>query len=64
MKTHILKQQVKDILDVMEKTNDDAFELHIDSSSGIGNTITVSTNIIYNGLVGKFVVEVVGNENW
>jgi hypothetical protein len=64
MKTHILKQQVKDILDVMEKTNDDAFELHIDNSSGIGTAISVSTNIIYNGLAGKFTVEVVGSETW
>lgn len=64
MKTYILKQQVKDILDVMEKTMDDAFELHIDNSSGIGSTISVSTNIIYNGLVGKFVVQVAGSENW
>jgi hypothetical protein len=64
MKTYILKQQVKDILYVMEKTNDDVFELHIDNSSGIGTTITLSTDIIYNGLVGKFVVKVVGNESW
>ena len=64
MKTYILKQQVEDILETVEKFNTDAFELHIDNSSGIGSTITVSTDIIYNGLVGKFTVEVAGSENW
>ena len=66
MKTHILKREVEDILQTMSEFvgGPDSFELEIDSSSGIGRTITVSTNIIYHGLAGKFVVVVCGSENW
>ena len=65
MKTHILKQQVKDILDTMNDFGDvDSFELDIESSSGIGTKISLSSHMIYRGLAGKFTVEVVGNENW
>lgn len=65
MKTHILRQEVEDILQTMREFADiDSFELAIDNSSGIGRTITLSTNIIYRGLAGKFVVEVAGSENW
>ncbi len=62
---YILRQQVEQVLAVMNKFPDhDAFQLDIDSSSGIGTVITLTMDIIHNNVAGKFTVEVSGPETW
>lgn len=62
---YIDKDEVTKILDVMNKFPDArAFELHSDSSSGIGSVITMCVHTSINGLDGQFTVEISGVENW
>jgi hypothetical protein len=65
MKNYILREQVEQVLAVMNHFADhDAFLVDIDSSSGIGTTITLSLNIIHQGVAGKFTVDVTGPDTW
>lgn len=62
---HLLRSDIRAILDKMNKFPEhDSFEVDIDTSSGIGYTITLSMNIIHNQCGGKFTVPVIGVENW
>jgi len=62
---YILRSDAKKLLEVMNHFPDhDAFLLNIDSSSGIGTTITLTIDIIYNSIPGKFTVELAGPESW
>jgi hypothetical protein len=63
--SYILRRDAEKILYVMNHFPDhDAFFLNIDSSSGIGATITLTIDILHRDIPGKFVVEVAGPENW
>lgn len=65
MKNYILREQVEKVLAIMDNfPSHDAFLLDIDASSGIGTTITLTMDIIHQGVAGKFVVEVSGPETW
>jgi hypothetical protein len=65
MNTYIHRETVQKILDVMDKFPDhDVFKLDVDNSSGIGSTITLTVDVLYNSCAGKFTVEVEGSENW
>ena len=62
---YILRSDAEKLLSVMNQFPDhDAFLLDIDSSSGIGATISLTIDIIHNNVPGKFTVEVVGSDNW
>jgi hypothetical protein len=53
------------MLEVMNKFPDhDAFLLDIDTSSGIGTSITLTVDVIHNTVQGKFTIEIVGPESW
>lgn len=63
--SYILKQDVKTMLDLMEAFPDhDAFLVDIDSSNGIGTNITLTVDVIYNGVPGKFTMTVNSPESW
>jgi hypothetical protein len=63
--TRILRQTTEKILETMNKLPDhDAFELEIDNSSGIGTSVTLTVDILYNNLRGKFTTEVEGPQDW
>lgn len=63
--TYLMRSTAEKILYVMNQLPDhDAFLLEIDSSSGIGSTITLAVDIVHNNIPGKFVVEVEGSDNW
>lgn len=65
MTNYILREQVVKVLEVMNHFPDhDAFVLDIDASTGIGTTITLTMDIIHQGVAGKFQVEVSGSETW
>lgn len=62
---YLLRQTAEKVLYVMNQFPDhDAFELKIDSSSGIGASITLAVDLVHNNIPGKFVMEVEGPENW
>jgi len=63
--SYILKQDAETMLELMNKFPDhDAFLLSIDSTSGIGSTITLTIDVIVNDVAGKFTMEVTGSEAW
>lgn len=65
MKNYILREQAEKLLSIMDSFPDhDAFLLDIDSSSGIGTSINLTVDIIYNGVAGKFTMPVTGPESW
>jgi len=65
MKDYITRQDAEAILSVMNQLPDhDAFLLEIDNLSGIGTSINLTTDIIHNGLAGKFTVEINTIDNW
>jgi hypothetical protein len=65
MKTYLTRKDAESILDVMNKLSDhDVFLLEVDNSSGIGSTITLTVDINYNNLAGKFITEIGSIDNW
>lgn len=65
MKNYILRTDVERMLEVMNKFPDhDAFLLDIDTSSGIGTSITLTVDVIHNTVAGKFTAEIAGVESW
>ncbi len=65
MKNYILKTDIECMLEVMNKFPDhDAFLLDIDTSSGIGTSITLTVDVIHNTVQGKFTVEIAGSDSW
>ena len=63
--SYILKTDVERMLEVMNKFPEhDAFLLDIDTSSGIGTSITLTVDVIHNTVQGKFTVEIAGVESW
>ena len=65
MKSYITRKDAESILDAMNKLSDhDVFLLEVDSSSGIGSTITLTVDINYNNLAGKFITEIGSVDNW
>jgi hypothetical protein len=65
MKNYITRQDALEILAVMNQLPDhDAFLLEIDNSSGIGSTITLTTDIIHNNVAGKFTVDIGSVDRW
>jgi hypothetical protein len=65
MKTYISRQTIQQILKVMEQfPEQEVFELNLDNSSGIGSTVTLTVDVLYNSCAGKFTVEVQGTDNW
>ena len=65
MKTYLTRKDAESILDVINKLSDhDVFLLEVDNSSGIGSTITLTVDINYNNLAGKFITEIGSIDNW
>jgi len=63
--TYLLRSTAEKILYVMNQLPEhDAFLFDMNSSSGIGTTITLAVDIVHNNIPGKFVVEVEGSDNW
>jgi hypothetical protein len=65
MKTYLHRETAEKMLEVMNQFPDhEVFLLEVDNSSGIGSTVTLTVDIIYNNVAGKFAVEVEGIQNW
>lgn len=65
MKSYITREDVQGILNTINQLPDhDVFLLEVDSSSGIGSTITITVDVIHNNLAGKFTTEVGSVDNW
>lgn len=62
---YLLRQTTEKLLDIMNKLPEhDAFLVEFDNQSGIGTTVTVTVDVIYRDLPGRFSVEVEGPESW
>jgi hypothetical protein len=65
MKTYITRTLAKKVVNVMKEFPDhEVFLLEVDNSSGIGSTVTLTVDIIYNNIGGKFTTVVEDTDNW
>jgi hypothetical protein len=65
MKTYITRKLAKKIVDTMKEFPDhDVFLLEIDTSSGIGSTVSLTIDIMHNNIGGKFTTTVEDTDNW
>ena len=62
---YLNREDIKKIADTLEKFKEvDVFELEQDSSSGIGSVTTMYFSHKVNDVLGRFAVEISGDENW